>query len=148
MPRKSAAALAVATPTSLAAVRSRPAPPETLGAQEADIWRRMVSALPAHWFGPEHREALSRYCRHAAAAARYQRMAVALNDRLLEMETLDSEALADLDRLARMADRESRSALAHERSFRATQQAQIRAETAGTAAKRGGLVDLDWSTAK
>ena len=126
--RKSTATLAIASPASdLDQARQRPPAPNDLSDPEKVIWRRVVAAMPAGWFQPEHRDTLSAYCRHATRSVQFNEMASAFTPADVG-EKIDLE---DLDRIARMADRETRAALALARSMRLTHQAQIRAEKAG-----------------
>lgn len=133
---KSSNELSVAPAKSIDKARSRPVPPEGLGEPESALWRRIVAAMPAGWFKREHIEMLARYCQHQVRAERFNRWANATTGEHLD----DGFSLEDFDRLCRMADRESRAALALARSMRLTHQAQLRAETAAT--KRGNQPDI------
>jgi len=50
------------------AERMRPEPPANLSEDHAVIWRQVVTALPADWFGPETYPLLVQYCRHSVRA--------------------------------------------------------------------------------
>lgn len=125
--RKSTAELATA-PVELDAKRQRPPAPDGLDEAERAIWKRVVSAMPGGWFGPEHREMLTRYCEHQCRAERFSKVA----RKLITRDDLTRDDIDDLDKCCRMAERESRAALALARSMRITHQAQLRAETAST----------------
>ena len=138
---KSANDLAVAPAEPLENARSRPVPPEGFGKPEADIWRRIVAAMPASWFKREHLDMLARYCQHQVRAERFNRWANATTGETLN----DGFSLEDFDRLCRMAERESRASLALARSMRITHQAQLRAETAGTRNRNRPDIPATWN---
>jgi len=123
--KKSEAELAVA-PVEIDQARQRPAPPEGFGNRESAIWRRIVAAMPGGWFSPEHRELLARYCEHQIRAERFSAVAT----RLAMRDDLTRDDIEDIDRACKLAERESRAALALARSMRITHQSQLRAETA------------------
>lgn len=75
--RVSAAALAV-VPSDLA----RPDPPPSLTEEQAQIWRGIVAALPATWFGVETWGLLEQYCRHATRARSIARAIQAMEERI------------------------------------------------------------------
>jgi len=126
MPRKSLQAMATAPIIDASKARQRPPPVEGLDDGEKAIWRRVAAAMPASWFKREHLDLLARYCQHQARAAKFNRMASAFGP----ADIGERISLEDLDRVSRMADRESRAALALARSMRITHQAQLKAETA------------------
>lgn len=126
--RKSSADMAVAPPVQIDAKRQRPPTPDGLGKPEAEIWKRIVSSMPAGWFGGEHRELLERYCEHQCRAARFSRIAT----KLAGAKEVTAEDLQRIDKSSQLAERESRASLALARSMRITHQAQLRAETANT----------------
>jgi hypothetical protein len=53
---------------SFAARPDRPEPPEGLSPIESEIWKGIVGAMPATWFGPETFPVLRRLCGVEAAA--------------------------------------------------------------------------------
>lgn len=126
--RKSTAELATAPPVEIDAKRQRPPAPDGLAEAERAIWQRIVAAMPGGWFGQEHREMLTRYCEHQCRAERFSQVARKLSTR----DDLTRDDIDDLDKCCKMAERESRAALALARSMRITHQAQLRAETAST----------------
>lgn len=124
--RKSAAELAVAPPANLQTARSRPVPPEGLRDDEREIWKRVVSAMPGDWFHREHLDMLKAFCQHAARSDKFNRMASVIDPK----DVGEQISLENLDRISRMAERESRAALALARSMRITHQAQQEAKSA------------------
>lgn len=53
------------------AVIERPEPPYTLWRdQEQEVWRRVVSDVPADWFTGRHLDLLAEYCSHVVSARR------------------------------------------------------------------------------
>ena len=129
---KSAASMAVAPPAELDAVKQRPAPPEGLGKAESAIWRRIVAGMPAGWFSAEHHELLERYCEHQHRAERFSRVA----SKMAAADDLTRDDIDDVDKASRMAERESKTALALARALRMTITSQTRQENAST--KRAG----------
>ena len=140
MPRKSASALATAPVIDASKARQRPVPIEGLDEAEKAVWRRVTAAMPASWFGREHLDLLARYCQHAVRADRFNRMASAFNP----ADVGDKIELDDLDRISRMAERESRAALALARSMRITHQAQQDSKTAARARDRVQAEPKPW----
>lgn len=67
--RKSSASLAVISGSGIETIR-RPEPPEELTDEQAEIWREVVSRLPADWFPRETQPMLAQYCRHVIRARR------------------------------------------------------------------------------
>jgi len=124
--RKSGAELTTAA--DFQAAQDRPPPPEGMTALERLVWNRVSGAMPAGWFRREHLDMLKSYCQHAARSDLFNRMASAFE----AGDVGEKIELADLDRISKMAERESRAALALARSMRITHQAQIRPETAAT----------------
>lgn len=73
-------------------VQRRPMAPRVLGAEEADVWRETVQAMPATWFPEETHQTLMRYCRHVVRAHRIDQLidameALPLADSLPPVET-------------------------------------------------------------
>lgn len=97
-------------------------------AAERPIWNRVSGAMPSGWFKREQIDLLRAFCQHAARSDKFNRMASAFE----AGDVGEQIELADRDRISKMADRESRAALALARSMRITHQAQIRPETAAT----------------
>ena len=123
---KSAAELSVAPVIDVRHAKERPVPLEGLSEPERAIWQRITAAMPANWFNREHLDLLARYCQHQARAHTFSRMA----SHFKPSEIGETITLDDLDRICRMAERESRAALALARSMRFTHQSQLHTETA------------------
>jgi hypothetical protein len=117
MPRKSAAALAIAP----LAPRPHPEPPPELMAQEADIWRTIVRSRPADYFDGACEALLVQYCRHVATA---NVLAAAIN-RLHPQDLKDFKIYA---RLLVMSARESNAIMALSAKLRLAPQHVRRAE--------------------
>jgi hypothetical protein len=106
MPRKSAAALAIAP----LALPQRPEPPKDLTAAQAEIWRTIVACRPPAYFEGACHEPLVAYCRHADTA---DVLAAAINacdptdlrryGLLLGMAARESAALSRLSAKLRLA---------------------------------------------
>lgn len=114
--RKSAAALEVVPPSSVVEMVKRPAPPDDLTDEEADEWQAVVGRLAADWFPRETHGLLANYCRHTVRARRVSQMVSAAEGE----PDLD---ILKLDRLYKMAERESRAASALATRLRITLQA-------------------------
>jgi len=119
--RKSAASLAVASPSSLS---HRLAPPATLTPAQKSVWVSVVNAMPAEWFGEEHSPMLAQYCRHKVMADLIAQQQEAFDPAWL----VDDEGLKRFDKLAACMERETRTMNALLRSMRLTQQSLIRAD--------------------
>lgn len=130
--RKSAAEMAVA-PVQIDAARQRPPAPEELTEDQRELWKKVVSSLPAGWIKQEHHPILCDYCRHAIRA-RDLAARVDSTD-ISQVGMLSGPGLDTFDKLRRAAEQEGRAMLACARTLRITHQAQLRAETAAT--KRG-----------
>lgn len=130
--RKSAASLAVATIIRSGNETTRVTPAEGLSEAEVAIWTDVVAAMPAGFIRPENIEQLAAYCRHCVSARDLSRMVTDFKPAWLKAEG----GLERYDRLLKMRDRESRSALAAARSLRITIQS-VDPKTAGRAAASG-----------
>jgi hypothetical protein len=110
----------------------RPEPPPELVGRAAQIWRDIVSTLPAGWLTRANEPLLLAYCRHIATAEH-------LASLLDKVEgPFQPEGLKQFDKLPRMRDRESKVALALARAMRLTQQTQMHPRTAGRAVTNSG----------
>lgn len=135
--KRSAASLEVA-PVAVFSPGRPPAPAELSEAERAH-WRAITGAMPSDYFRREHLPQLADYCRHLARGERFDRMIDA---------TDDQTPVADLDRLCRMRERETRAALALARSLRLTMTAQMRPETAGRRSGRSAApAQINWNEA-
>ena len=111
--RKSAASLEVVS--SNVAPIERPPAPDDLTDEQAEVWQKITSRMPADWFPAETWPLLGMYCRHVVAARRVaQLIAQAEESPDLEVETLD--------RLYKMQERESRAMSSLATRMRLTQQ--------------------------
>ncbi len=106
-----------------------PPPPSELTDAQSDIWRDVVSSLPAIWFKRAAYPILIAYCRHACRA------------RLLELQIAQFEiewakvagGIERLDKLLALSERETRAMLACARALRLTPHQQMHPRTAGRA---------------
>ena len=136
--KPSAASLQVAPVAVLSP--GRPAAPDDLKDRERAHWRTITASMPADYFRREHLPQLRDYVRHLARGEWV--------DSMID-QAGDQAPVADLDRLTRMRERETRASLALARSLRLTMTAQIRPETAGRRSGRStGPVDVDWSSVR
>lgn len=103
--RISAAALEVVQGGSVLVPLKQPrlAPPESLSAEESDVWRGVVEAMPADWFGPGGHGLLTFYCQHVVGGRR----AAALIRSIEAGKDFDVNAY---DRALRIREREGRAA--------------------------------------
>src|SRR5262245_10001598 len=93
----------------------RPEPPADLTSRQAEEWRAVVGRMPSGWFKREHYGTLAAYCRHTCRAED------------VEKELASASLATDLERyekLARAAERETRSLIAAARTLRITHQSQ------------------------
>ncbi len=110
--------------------RGRPEPPSDITAEQAVEWRAIVRRMAADWFPRETHGLLSDYCRHVTRARKIAK----LIDKLEASEDTD---VHEYDKLARMADRESRAMLTLATRMRMTQYASYNEKkTKGTARRR------------
>jgi hypothetical protein len=118
MPRKSAAALAVAqvvSPTE----RKRLVAPAHISDAERSVWLEVVNDQPADAFSPTHIPLLELYCRHVVQAR-------VIADQIANFEPSwlnDDEGLKRYDRLLAMNEREGRAASSLATRLRITRQA-------------------------
>ena len=126
--RKSAAQLSVVAGT----IDGRPKAPESLSKDQAEVWDRVVASEAADFFKTAAlKHLLEQYCRHFTRAAW-------LDNEIAEAQKPTSDlGLEDVDRLMKMAERESRAMLSIATKLRLTNQARYTPQAAGTAAKKG-----------
>ncbi|MGQ7793749.1 hypothetical protein ACUN0C_15185 [Faunimonas sp. B44] len=127
--RRSSAELTLA-PVVLA--ERRPSPPPSLTDAEAAVWVDVVGAMPATWFTKAARPVLVNYVRHVVRGELLAQQVAAFDPDWLGVEG----GLDRLDKLLRMAERETKAATACARALRLTPQSQILPRTAGTAVAR------------
>lgn len=113
--RKSAAELEIAHPGAVEAVQ-RPDAPYDLTDEQAEEWWAVVNRLPADWFPRETHGMLAEYCRHVVKARRIAQLVAA-------EEAQDELDLSNLDKLYKMAERESRAMTSLATKMRMSQQA-------------------------
>ena len=94
--RKSKEQLAIA---SVVELNPRPEPLEELNAAQAEEWVAVVSRLPADWFPRETHQLLAQYCRHVVMAKNVAML----------IDAWDGVDVGELDRLAKMQEREGRA---------------------------------------
>ncbi len=127
--RQSTSSLAIVPPREVLE-RGRPEPPKDLTAEQAVEWRAIVRRMPADWFPRETHGLLADYCRHVLRS----RKIATLIDRVERTRTVDVD---DYDKLAKMADRESRTIASLATKMRISQHASYdRKKAKGAAAAR------------
>ena len=124
MPRKSAAALAIA-PFEVATPSYRLAPPCYLSEVEKSIWLQMVNDQPATAFSAVHVPLMEAYVRHVVRG----RILAQEIDNFDRSWLVEDEGLRRYDRLLAMAEREARSASSLATRLRITRQAMEHPET-------------------
>lgn len=125
--RKSAAQLSVIA----GSIDGRPKAPDDLSDAQAEIWNRVVGGEPTDFFrtaATQH--LLADYCRHSERV-------VWLESEIAEARKPDSElGLEDVDRLLKMAERETRAVLSIATKLRLTNQSRYQPSVAATAAQK------------
>lgn len=112
------------------AERARPEPPSHLTSDHKRIWRQVVNALPADWFGPETYPLLIQYCRHTVRA---EKLAILIDwqenneipdprlyTKLVGQELLQSQVLTTLATKMRLAQQSTFVKTQHKRPAGAT----------------------------
>jgi hypothetical protein len=125
--RKSAASLSVIAPLP---GQRRPEPPQELTEAEAAEWRAVVERLPVDWFPRETHPLLVAYCRHVVRA----RLIAGLINGFDPASVASDEGLRRLDKLAAMAERESKAISSLATRMRISQQSRYHQRTAHTKA--------------
>lgn|SRR5690606_15571118 len=114
--RQSAAALEIAhAPGSIETIE-RPDAPYDLTDEQAAEWWAVVNRLPADWFPRETHAMLADYCRHVVKSRRISQL---VND----AENAPEIDVGTLDKLYKMAERESRAISSLATRMRISQQA-------------------------
>lgn len=137
MPRKSAASLAVVTP--IDPKRHPPVPP-TLSPRQQVLWSDIVRSKPVDWFDSGSLPILQALTAHIETLERIEGQFLDLGD------LTDGDQLDRLDKLSRLRDRESKAVATLSAKLRLTQQARYTAQSAATAARRGGGGPRPWET--
>jgi hypothetical protein len=109
-------------------------PPETLSAEEAELWRAVVNTKPVDWFQADSAPLLVEYCR-----------AKIMCDRLADMLAEATEK--NLKSLIDMRDKESRRLATLGCKLRLTQQSRYTPGSASTASKKSSAADV-WQFGK
>jgi hypothetical protein len=133
--RKSAAQLSVVAGT----IDGRPEAPPNLSKSQTEIWNRVVACEAADFFRTATVQVLlAEYCRHVERAAW-------LEDEIAEARKPTSQLpLEDVDRLLKMAERETRAVLSIATKLRLTNQSRYQPSVAATAAKNAGTERKLW----
>lgn len=113
--RKSAASLEIVSPAAVEAVE-RPDAPYDLTDEQAAEWWAVVNRLPADWFPRETHALLAEYCRHVVKSRRIAQLVADAESK----PVIDVDAL---DKLYKMAERESRAISSLATRMRISQQA-------------------------
>ncbi len=125
MPRKSSAALAAVPVLPLA--RARLAPPKALTRPQAAVWRSVVDALPAEFFGVEQTGLLIQYCRHVFRCDELEALLATIKP---------EDGFARYDEIRTAIASESSKVMALARSLRISNQARLHREVAGNKAEQ------------
>ena len=130
--RTSRAALEVVTDGNVQSL-ARPVAPDYLSDEEAAEWLAVVNRLEADWFPRETHGLLADYCRHVIKGRRVAQ--------LLEAQYDDAQGVDvdHLDKLYKMAERESRAAASLATRLRITQQS-----TVSPKAKKPNMIKRPW----
>jgi hypothetical protein len=128
MARKSAAALAVATP-----LNPRPEPPHELTDEEREVWRAVVATKPADWFTRDTHPLLVQYCRMTLRARQLAQM----HERLVDIEN-PADAVRSFDALVKLEATVSGVLATLATKMRLSQQSKYGARGAEGVARRGG----------
>ena len=129
--RVSAASLEVAKPGDVERIQ-RPDAPYDLTDEQTEEWWAVVNRLPADWFPRETHGLLADYCRHVVKSRRIAQL-------VASAESDDPLDINMLDKLYKMAERESRAASSLATRLRLTQQA-----TVSPKAKKPEMVKKPW----
>jgi len=113
--RKSAASLEIVSPVAVEAVE-RPDAPYDLTDEQAAEWWAVVNRLPADWFPRETHALLTEYCRHVVKSRRIAQL-------IADAESAEEVDIDTLDKLYKMAERESRAISSLATRMRISQQA-------------------------
>lgn len=127
--RKSTAQLSVIAGT----IDGRPKPPSSLSKEQAEVWDRVVGSEVQDFFKTAAlKELLAAYCRHVVRAMWLETEIAAAMGPGSELD------LEDVDRLMKMAERETRATLSIATKLRLTNQARYTPQAAATKARNAG----------
>jgi hypothetical protein len=133
--RRSAAQLSVIAGT----IDGRPKAPPSLSADETEVWDRIVASEAADLFRTAAIQGLlTRYCRHFCRAEWLEKE--------IRTATLphSEDSLADVDRLMKMAQRETLACVTIATKLRLTNQSRYQPSVAATAARRASSERKLW----
>ena len=116
----------------LVSVIQRPDAPYDLTDAQSEEWWAIVNRLPADWFPRETHGLLADYCRHVVRSSRVAQM-------VTDAENEPEIDLLKLDRLYKMAERESRAASSLATRLRISQQS-----TRSAKEQKPMMVDKPW----
>lgn len=114
--KPSSAALEIAHVPGAIETVSRPDAPYDLTDEQAAEWWAVVNRLPADWFPRETHALLTEYCRHVVKSRRIAQL-------IADAESADEVDIDTLDKLYKMAERESRAISSLATRMRISQQA-------------------------
>lgn len=114
--RQSAAALEIASAPGMLETIERPDAPYDLTDEQAAEWWAVVNRLPADWFPRETHALLAEYCRHVVKSRRIAQL-------VADAESAEEIDIDTLDKLYKMAERESRAISSLATRMRISQQA-------------------------
>lgn len=100
--RPSAASLELQQTTGPVETIQRPDAPYDLTDEQADEWWAVVNSMPADWFTRETHALLADYCRHVVKSRRVSQL-------VADAEKSEELDVGLLDKLYKMAERESRA---------------------------------------
>lgn len=107
----------------LAIQPQHPEPPETLTADQQQVWRDTVMVMDPKWFKPETWPLLASYCRHVAYA---QKLAPMVERALEDVDAIgiaDPEVIKAADKIVSMHEKQVRAASSLATRLRITLQA-------------------------
>lgn len=125
MSRPSSASLSVVPVTAVARID----PPSDLEPAEAALWRRVVDAKPADWFGEDSAPLLAEYVRACLSAD--------LMDKQVKTAIAGGDA-GEIKEMMKLRDMESKRVLSIGTKLRLTQQSRYTPKAAATASKGAG----------
>lgn len=138
MPRQSAASLAVVTTLRQA---KHPPAPTGLSTRQQQLWQAITKGKPPEWWDSGSLPVLQALVAHIETAERIEVQFADLGD------LTDPDALDRLDKLSRLRDRETKAVATLSAKLRLTQQSRYTAQSAATAARRGGGGPKPWEYA-
>jgi len=104
-----------------------PKPPTELSDAQADVWRAVVASLRSDWLSPAAFPMLIAFCRHVCRGRLIESQIATFEIEWARVEG----GLERFDRLLKMAERETKAAVACARALRITPHSQMHPRTAG-----------------